>query len=73
MALTYFKRFRMEIELARWPLETPSVPLGYTLAGWNESLVEAHAEAKYQSFRQEIDANVFPCLGDREGCPGLSR
>ena len=30
--------------------------------------MEAHAEAKYNSFNVEIDANVFPCLGDREGC-----
>jgi hypothetical protein len=31
-------------------------------------LLKAHAEAKYLSFREEIDANVFPCLGDRSGC-----
>ena len=35
---------------------------------WDNGLVKAHAEAKFRSFRHEIDANVFPCLGDRNGC-----
>ena len=35
------------------------------------SLLDAHAEAKYLSFRLEIDANVFPCLGDLSGCTRL--
>src|SRR5690606_24686445 len=26
---------------------------------------------KYQSFRDEIDSNVFPCLGDLLGCHRL--
>ena len=30
--------------------------------------MEAHADVKYLSFRTEIDANVFPCLGDCDGC-----
>ena len=30
-----------------------------------------HAEVKYKSFREELDSNVFPCLGDREGCRRL--
>lgn len=71
MALTYFKRFRMEIELTRWPLDPPPAPAGYWLQAWQESLLEAHAEVKFHSFRQELDANVFPCLGDRDGCRRL--
>ena len=38
---------------------------------WEESLVEQHAEVKYQSFLGEVDAYVFPCLGDRSGCRRL--
>jgi hypothetical protein len=41
---------------------------GYELLAWDDSLLEAHAEAKFLSFRAEIDANVFPCLGDFAGC-----
>jgi len=67
MPLTYFKRFRMEYDLSAL-LPTPSEPEGYRLIPWDESLIEEHAESKYQSFRFEIDANVFPCLGEREGC-----
>jgi ribosomal protein S18 acetylase RimI-like enzyme len=49
------------------------LPSEYTLLPWSDSLVEAHAEAKYQSFCLEVDANVFPCLGEREGCARLMR
>jgi ribosomal protein S18 acetylase RimI-like enzyme len=33
--------------------------------------LEAHSEVKYLSFREEIDASVFPCLGDYSGCVRL--
>ncbi len=73
MGLTYFKRYRMEIELTarQWP--EIGLPEGYRLLPWSESLLEAHAEAKYHSFRAEIDSNVFPCLGDWDGCHRLMR
>lgn len=70
MAITYFKRYRMEFDLSR-PLPRHELPAGYSLLPWDEVLLESHAETKYQCFRQEIDANVFPCLGDREGCRRL--
>lgn len=73
MGVTYFKRYRMEIELSRIMPEVFALPKDYTLVPWRGNLVEAHAEAKYESFRNELDANVFPCLGDREGCRRLMR
>jgi ribosomal protein S18 acetylase RimI-like enzyme len=71
MSLTYFKRFRMEISLPGRDFSFPRLPAGYRLFPWAESLLEAHAEAKYLSFRSEIDANVFPCLGELAGCHRL--
>jgi ribosomal protein S18 acetylase RimI-like enzyme len=68
MGLTYFKRYRMEVSLANRELPQPVLPRGYFLSPWDESLLEAHAETKYLSFRAEIDANVFPCLGELAGC-----
>ncbi len=47
--------------------------LGYSLVPWSESTLNAHAKAKYDSFRSELDANVFPCLGDADGCFRLMR
>ncbi len=73
MGITYFKRFRMEIDLACPFFSPPELPSGYALSSWDETLLDAHAEAKYQSFSLELDANVFPCLGDREGCHKLMR
>jgi ribosomal protein S18 acetylase RimI-like enzyme len=71
MGLTYFKRYRMEIDLPGRDLSWPQVPLGYRLLPWVPSLLEAHAEVKYLSFRDEIDANVFPCFGELAGCQRL--
>ena len=72
MAITYYKRFRMEIDLdgASAP---PALPAPFAWVSWNEPLVDRHAEVKYLSFRDEIDASVFPCLGDRYGCQRLMR
>ena len=71
MGLTYFKRYRMELDLRGEFFPAPELPAGYLLAPWSESLLDDHAEAKYLSFCYEIDANVFPCLGEQEGCRRL--
>ncbi len=68
MGLTYFKRFRMEIDLRGRDFCDPPLPAGFCFIPWDRSHLEAHAEAKYHSFREEIDSNVFPCLGDYSGC-----
>lgn len=72
MDSTYFKRFRMDVDLAvsRRP---PALRPGYRLVPWNEALVDVHARAKFRAFRDEIDADVFPCLGSFEGCRRLMR
>jgi ribosomal protein S18 acetylase RimI-like enzyme len=49
------------------------MPGSYRFLPWHESLLDAFAEAKYRSFRGEIDANVFPCLAELEGCRRLMR
>jgi hypothetical protein len=71
MAITYFKRYRMEVDLVGRQIPSPTLQTGYELRAWAPSLLEAHAVAKYRSFRDEIDANVFPCLGDLAGCRRL--
>jgi len=72
MAITYFKRLRMEIDLDG-PPELDPLPGRFSWVPWDECLLADHAEVKYQSFRDEIDAYVFPCLGDRYGCQRLMR
>jgi len=69
---TYFKRFRMDLDLATDRLPPP-MRRGYRLVPWNEALVDVHARAKFRAFRDEIDALVFPCLGNFEGCRRLMR
>jgi len=68
MGLRYFKRFRMEINLARRDFAGRPLPPGYELIGWRSELLEEHADTKFLSFRDEIDAHVFPCFTDRAGC-----
>ena len=70
MAITYYKRFRMEVDLDR-VVTGGSLPDSYSWVPWEEALLEHHAEVKYRSFLGEIDAYVFPCLGDRYGCRRL--
>lgn len=71
MSVTYFKRFRMEYDLEGPLFAVPELPPGYSLVAWDDDLVEAHADVKFRSFRSEMDANVFPCLGERDGCQRL--
>jgi GNAT superfamily N-acetyltransferase len=67
--VAYFKRYKMEVGLAGLP--PPEVPPGFTWVAWHPSLLEAHADVLYESFHLEIDAAVFPSLGDRAGCACL--
>jgi GNAT superfamily N-acetyltransferase len=71
MGLTYFKRFRMEIDLTAGDFSGLRPPADYRLLPWDPSLLDTHAQTKYRSFRDEIDSNVFPCLGEPSGCQRL--
>ncbi len=67
--VSYFKRYRMEVDLDTLPL--PALPEGFHWVSWCPALIEAHAEVLYGCFYQEIDAVVFASLGDRDGCRRL--
>lgn len=69
--ITYYKRFRMEINLAGRVFPPRLVPKDYGLVPWDESLLEAFAAAKFESFKGELDSNVFPSLSTLEGCRQL--
>jgi ribosomal protein S18 acetylase RimI-like enzyme len=73
MGLTYFKRYRMQFDLTQSLPPAGPVPAGYDLVPYSEDVVRDHASAKFVSFQQELDANVFPCLGRRDGCLHLMR
>ncbi|MEM0924853.1 MAG: GNAT family N-acetyltransferase [Planctomycetota bacterium] len=73
MGMTYFKRYRMEFDLRGWYGGMIEIPPRYELLPYAPELVREHATAKYNSFRQELDANVFPCLARRDGCMRLMR
>lgn len=67
MGVTYYKRYRMDVDLRRaW--RRPLLPMGYRYAAWSRDRLLEHAEAKFHAFRDEIDSGVFPCLGDEDGC-----
>ncbi len=74
MTVTYFKRYKMEVRLDQIQLEgEPRLAEGYELLPWSPKLLNQHAEVKWQSFRQELDSHVFPCLGMMDGCKQLMR
>jgi ribosomal protein S18 acetylase RimI-like enzyme len=66
--ITYFKRFKMEIDLHDACPIVPALPEGYRWVAWEESLLDVHADVMFRSFQNEIDALVFPSLGNRRGC-----
>jgi GNAT superfamily N-acetyltransferase len=68
-SISYFKRYKMEAELREVP--SPRLPDGFTVAAWSCELVDVHADMLFGSFHQEIDAQVFPSLGDRQGSLSL--
>jgi ribosomal protein S18 acetylase RimI-like enzyme len=70
MNIAYFKRFKMEIDLYDAPPQ-PVLPSGYHWVPWDESLLELHAEVKFHSFHEEIDATIFSRLSSRNGCSNL--
>jgi len=71
MSVNYFKRFRMELDLRGQRFAPVYVPPGYRLLAWQPDLLIDHAEAKFLSFRDAIDADVFTCLSDLDGCQRL--
>jgi GNAT superfamily N-acetyltransferase len=67
--VSWFKRYKMEVDLAGLP--EPIWPAGFRPLAWHPDLLEAHADVLCQSFHGEVDAIVFPSLGNRDGCAGL--
>ncbi|MEM6328878.1 MAG: GNAT family N-acetyltransferase [Planctomycetota bacterium] len=70
MGLTYHKRYRMELDLRRAP-PWQQLPVGYRLVAWSARRLADHAAVKHASFREEIDAQIFPCLAEHGGCRQL--
>ncbi|MDA0833541.1 MAG: N-acetyltransferase [Planctomycetota bacterium] len=71
MGMSYFRRYRMEIDLRQRTLADPELPRGFTWVAWDEAAIDRHAHVKYESFRDELDSRIFPCLGDLFGCQRL--
>lgn len=73
MAVVFFKRYRMQFDLRSATFPELPLPDGFAVHPWEQRLLGSHAEAKFRSFRNELDANVFPCLGHSDGCLRLMR
>lgn len=71
MAVQEFHRFRMQIDLSDVAIADPMLPAGYRWQAWGPAQLERHAITKWHSFRSELDALVFPCLGELPGCRRL--
>jgi ribosomal protein S18 acetylase RimI-like enzyme len=69
MRISYFKRYKMEIDLDVLP--PAELPEGFAWIAWSRDLLETHAEVLFESFHLGIDTLVFSSLGDRLGCQVL--
>lgn len=61
------RRYRMEASLPPAPAKPPA-PAWVSLAGWDDSLLEAHAATLVECFRGELDAALFQALADVAEC-----
>lgn len=68
MTMTYFKRYRMDVDLRTREFEQPQTTEPFLFETWAEGGLRDHAWVKWQSFQNEIDATVFPCLSSHKGC-----
>ena len=71
--LSYFKRYRMELDLTRPLPPVPAIPADCRWVPWDDSLLPVHADVKARCFANEIDRFVFPNLGSVDGCLRLMR
>lgn len=71
--LTFFKRYRMEVDLLDPLSPVPPLPAGFAWVGWEDRLLEEHARVKLECFRDELDGVVFPNLSCADGCLRLMR
>ena len=71
--VTYYKRFRMEMDLVAPIPAVPSLSCDFAWIPWEDRLLDAHGEVKYHCFRNELDGVVFPNLSNRDGCLRLMR
>lgn len=71
VSMQYVRRFRMEFSFDEQPLPVVQLPAGYEFIAWEPMDLDRHARTKHRSFLGELDARVFPCLADREGCRRL--
>lgn len=71
MVATHFKRYRMQFNLRQRLVDPPPLPDGFEVWPWRTNLLDYHAAAKWASFGHEIDAVVFACLSEANGCRQL--
>src|SRR5947209_262067 len=69
--LTYFKRYRMEMDLRQALPREPEMPFGYFFMPWDDGLLFRHADVKHAAFRDETDSALFPSFSSVEGCRKL--
>ncbi|MDB4733601.1 GNAT family N-acetyltransferase [Planctomicrobium sp.] len=67
----FLKRFRMEIDLRNVELARPHLPDGYSWGAWHPAIIDQHAFAKHESFRTEMDCQIFVSLRTLKGCRDL--
>jgi hypothetical protein len=69
LAISYFKRYKMEIDLAG--LAQPTWPAGFEACPWRSELFETHVDTLAGCFQGGLDTAVFPSLGSVDGCRAL--
>lgn len=62
------KRYQMVFDARKNELPEPTLPDGFFWVPWSDNLLAKHAEVKHKSFRNELDAELFPTFSQYESC-----
>lgn len=68
MPVRYIKRYQMVFDAEKTALPKPVLPNGFFWVPWSNSVLETHARVKFNGFRGEMDADLFPSFSQYESC-----
>lgn len=71
MSIQHVKRLQMVFDFTKTKLADPELPPGFLFVSWNRSLLETHANIKYQGFRNDSDGKIFPTFRSYDRCLSL--
>ncbi|MDR3110872.1 MAG: GNAT family N-acetyltransferase [Planctomycetaceae bacterium] len=68
MRVKYIKRFQMVYDFTKIPPPSDTLPRGFGWVTWRDDILAIHARVMFESFRNTIDATLFPTFSQHDRC-----